>query len=148
MPYLLVLAYADEQRAAEVLALLQRLPVGSTVDTKNVVGIVRRTDWTVILQHTASLDAQDDCPCRFWRPFIASLILAPGASTQRAHWQDFGVEANFEHRLEAVLPPGSSAVFMIVPRRTLGRLAEEVRRLRGTLLTSQIRSGPRSRTAT
>jgi uncharacterized membrane protein len=141
MPQLVALAYTDEWRAAEVIALLPRLRIGSTIDVNNVVGVVRRTDWGVILQHGMDLAEQGDCACKFWRPFIASLILAPGASSQRAHFADVEIDASFEPRLGAAMPPGSSAVFMIVPRRTLTRFADELNRLGGTLITTPIALG-------
>ena len=55
MPHLLALAYADEYRAAEVLALLQRLQIGSAFGLKYVVGVVRRTNWSVAVQHAVEL---------------------------------------------------------------------------------------------
>ena len=78
----------------------------------------------------------------FWRHLIVSLILTPGLSSQRTPCQDFGLETGFERRLNAAVPPGSSAVFMIVPRRTLARLTDELNRLQGTLIDSPIHAQP------
>ncbi len=139
MPQLLALAYADEYRAAEVIAFLQRLQIGSAFGLKYVVGVARRMDWSVAVQCASELADEGECPCHFWRPLIASLILTPGVSSQRARCEDFGLDPDFERRLGGVLPPGSSAVFMIVPWRSLARTRAEIDCLQGTLLTSPIR---------
>jgi len=87
------------------------------------------------------LAEQGDCACTFWRPFIASLILAPGASSQRANFADFEIDPSFEPRLGAALPPGSSAVFIILTRRAVTRFSDELNRLGGTLITTPIALG-------
>jgi len=143
MPHLVALAYADEYRAAEVIAFLQRARIGSAFGLKYVVGVVRRTDWSVTLQHAVELAEDGDCACHFWRPLIACLILTPGVSSQRARCEDFGLDPDFERRLGGVLPPGSSAVFMIVPGRSVTRICAEIDPLQGTLLTSAIRARQR-----
>ncbi len=112
---LVALAYADEYRAAEVLAGLRRLRTGAFADVVDVVAVVRRTDWTVLLGREVELSVVDDCCLQFWRGLISSLILAPGAANWRSKLVDYGTEPAFERRLSAALPPGSSAVLAIVP---------------------------------
>jgi uncharacterized membrane protein len=135
---LVVLAYVDEHRAAEVLATLQRLRTGSIVDTEDAVCVVRGTDWNVKLHHGAHLGDCDEASRRFWRTLISCLVLAPGASGPRVSVQDYGIAPAFERDLAAALPPGSSAVFMTVPQRTLTRIVPELRGFGGTLLQTPI----------
>src|SRR6478672_562473 len=81
---LVVLSYVDEHRAAEVLALLQRLHTGSNVQLDNAVGVVRGTDWNVKLHHGTDLSEPDDSSARFWQGLVASLVLTPGTEIGRA----------------------------------------------------------------
>jgi uncharacterized membrane protein len=85
-----------------------------------------------------------ECMCQFWRPLVASLILAPGVASLREPVENYGVEPSFQRRLGAVLPPGSSAVFMIVPRRLLNSISAELESVNGTLIASPIRKTPSS----
>jgi uncharacterized membrane protein len=138
MSDLVVLAYADEHRAAEVLATLQRLRNGSIFEVLEAVCVVRRTDWTVILQQAVDLAVADDTSSRFWRGLISSLILTPGATPLRINVGEYGIEPGFERRLRGALPPGSSAVFLIVPAGGLRRLAPYLRDFGGTLAATPI----------
>ncbi|MBV9582342.1 MAG: hypothetical protein JO057_27470, partial [Chloroflexi bacterium] len=61
MSDLVVLAYADEHRAAEVLAALRRLRSGAFADVDDALYVVRRTDWTVLLSREVDLSGTDDC---------------------------------------------------------------------------------------
>src|SRR5262245_56711040 len=123
MPYLLVLAFADEHRSAEVLATLQRLRGGSEPCVDHAVSVVRRTSWTVKLQHVVDLGTHDASANGFWAGLVATLILAPNCSSLRGRPVDYGIESGFAHALGAALPPGGSGVFMIAPRRALDRLS-------------------------
>ena len=138
MTQFLVLAYADEHRAAEVLATLQRLRTGSLVDAQDVVSVVRAMDWGVTLHYGADLRTDDEHSSHFWRSLVGSLLLAPGASTTNVGPEAFGFDAEFVSRVREALPPGSSGVFLLVPRTTLTRVLPELGRFGGSLLQTTI----------
>jgi uncharacterized membrane protein len=135
---LVVGAYTDEHRAAEVLATLQRLRTGAVVRAEDAVCVVRATNWHVSVQHRADLGEPEGATSHFWRTLISSLVLTPGAASERARTQDYGIASGFERALAAALPPGSSAVFIIVPRPALVGIARELRRFGGTVLSSPL----------
>ena len=81
LSHLVVLAYADEYRAAEVLATLQRLHTGAVLDAQDAMSVMRATDWSVTLHYGAELGSDAERSGQFWRTLIASLLLAPGGST-------------------------------------------------------------------
>lgn len=137
---LVALAYVDEHRAVEVLALLQRLHTGSALPVDDAVGVVRRTDWNVKLHHGMDLAEPEDTAIPFWRGLIASLVLAPGTADCRGTGQEYGLTPGFVHELRLAMPPGSSAVFMLVTEGTLAALLDELYRLGGRLLNSPIAS--------
>jgi uncharacterized membrane protein len=138
LSHLVVLAYADEYRAAEVLATLQRLRTGSLVNAQHAVSMVRATDWSVELHYGADLRADAERTGRFWRSLITGLLLVPGGSTDRNSPEASSLDAGFVRRLCGSLPPGSSAVFMIVSRAALRRMLPELERFGGTLLETPV----------
>jgi uncharacterized membrane protein len=142
MSRLVVLAYADEFRGAEVLATLERLRTTSRPDFEDAACVVRRADWTVLVYRRVKLADEDECCTRFWRGLVASLILTPGAASGRETTLAYGIEPDFERRLTAALPPGGSAVLMIVtqPQRSMDFDAE-LECFGGTLLVTPIASG-------
>jgi uncharacterized membrane protein len=135
---LVALAYADEYRAAEVVAGLRRLRTGAFAEVVDIVAVVRRTDWTVLLCREVDLSLADDCCLRFWRGLVSSLILAPGLANVRSKLVDYGVDPAFERRLTAALPPGSSAVLVIVPPNALRKFAAALDSFGGTLCKTPI----------
>jgi uncharacterized membrane protein len=138
MSDLVALAYADEFRAAEVLALLRRLRTAAFAELVDAVSIVRRTDWTVLLSREVDLSVSDDCCLQYWRGLISSLIVAPGLASLRSKALAYGVESQFERRLAGVLPPGSSAVLLIVQPAADARITAALSSFGGTLCHTSI----------
>jgi uncharacterized membrane protein len=135
---LVVLAYADEYRAAEVLATLQRLRVGSDLPVSDVVSVTRALDWTVTLHQSVDLSQQRVRSTEFWREFVASLVPTPGTFDCRASAANFGLCQDFTRALNAELPPGSSAVLMLVPYFSLDQHIDELHRFGGALLHAPV----------
>jgi uncharacterized membrane protein len=135
---LVVLAFVDEYRAAEVLAMLRRLDTGCAFQDENAVCVVRATDWNVTLAQVTHLARRDDTPRQFWRALVASMILAPGTADCRGSGRDYAVAPEFEAELRAALPPGSSAIFLLVSALTLTQMLPDLHRCGGTLLYTTI----------
>ncbi len=138
MSDLVVLAYADEHRAGEVMATLHRLHPTTSAEEMDAVCVVRRTDWTVTLNREEELAAPNDDSADYWRSLISSLILTPGTASLRSKVADFGITADFERRVIAALPPGSSAVLMIVASQAMSHLEPSLQCFGGTMLTTPI----------
>ena len=138
MTQLVALAYADEHRAAEVLATLHRLRTGALIDAQDVVSVVRATDWGITLHYAADLRTDDVHTHQFWRTLISSLLLAPGGASTTMRPGEFGLELEFVRDMEAALPLGSSAVFLLVPRSAMTRVLPELQRFGGLLLQTTI----------
>ena len=135
---LVALAYADEYRGAEVLAALRRLRTGAFAEVVDAVSVVRRTDWTVLLSREVDLSVTDDCCLRFWRGLISSLVVAPGVASLRGSVAEYGVAPEFERRLAGVLPPGSSAVLLIVLAAAHAGITAALSSFGGTLCETPI----------
>jgi uncharacterized membrane protein len=139
---LVVLAYADEHRAAEVLATLRRLGAGVFADVQDAVYLVRRTDWTVRLGRERDLAETDDGCLRFWRRLISSLILAPGVAGLFSDGVKRSLERRFKRDLAAALPPGSSAVLLVVRPETTENVKSNLLGFSGLVLTSTLDGYP------
>jgi uncharacterized membrane protein len=135
---LLALTYADEHRAAEVLATLQRLRTGRLIEAQDMVSVTRAMDWGITLHYGADLRCDGLRAHQFWRTLTASLVLAPGGASSTVRPESFGLETEFVRGVEAELQLGSSAVFLLVPRSALGRVLPELRRFGGALLQTTI----------
>jgi uncharacterized membrane protein len=138
---LVALAFVDEHRAAEVLATLRRMDAAHAFQDENAACVVRATNWNVTLTHATHLARRDDTPRQFWRGLVASLVLAPGTADCRASGQDYGIAPEFEVELRAAMPPGSSAIFLLVPALTLTQILPDLHRCGGTLLHTTIDAG-------
>jgi uncharacterized membrane protein len=138
LSHLVVLAYADEYRAAEVLATLQRLRTGAMLDTQDATSVMRATDRSVTLHYSADLGPDAERAGRFWRALIASLLLAPGGSTRRIRPEVCGLDPGFVLDLNAAMPPGSSAVLLLVARSARSRVFRELACFGGNLLETPI----------
>lgn len=139
MTELLALTYADEYRAAEVLATLQRLHTGGLIEAEDMVSIERAMDWGITLHYVADLRCDELATHQFWRTLITSLLLAPGGESTTVRPESFGLEPEFIRGVEADLPLGSSAVLLLVPRTALARVLPELRSFGGTLLQTTIK---------
>jgi uncharacterized membrane protein len=135
---LVVLAYADEYRATEVLATLQRLHLGSDLPVVDAVSVARALDWTVILHQSVDLSEPHLRSTAFWRQFVASLVPAPGTHDCPTTAANFGLSEDFKRALNSELPPGSSAVFLLVPPCSLGEHISELHRFGGKLLHAPV----------
>ena len=135
---LVALVYADEYRAAEVLATLQRLRTGAIVRTQDAVSVARDTAGAIRIQHSADLAANDEPMGRFWRSLVGVMFLEPDNSTTPTSPETSGLDTAFAERLCAALPPGSSSMLVIVPRSMLTRVLPELERFGGTLLDTPI----------
>jgi uncharacterized membrane protein len=118
--------------------MLQRLHGARAFQDDNAVCVVRATDWRVRLIHGSDLGRRDDRPRQFWQALVASLVLAPGTEDRGGGVQDYGITPRFEQDLWAALPPGSSAVFMILDHATLDELIADLYQCGGTLLQTPI----------
>jgi uncharacterized membrane protein len=115
------------------------------IAAEDVVSVVRATDWGITLHYAA--DLRTDCvqTHHFWRTLISSLLLAPGGASTTIRPTEFGLEPEFVRNVEAALPLGSSAVFLLVPRAAMTRVLPELQRFGGLLVQTMIERAAFSR---
>jgi uncharacterized membrane protein len=138
---LIAVTYPDEHRAAEVLAVLQRLQAAAAPGVGDAAVVTRHLDARITLHQSLNLSEAGGAPGELWEALIALLVLVPppaGAGgdpiTALQRLERIGVSESFAVRLSAHLPPASSAVWLVVDDASLDGVIGQLRPFGGTLL--------------
>lgn len=148
MSDLVAIAYPDEFRAAEVRATLARLQMEYLVDLEDAVVVTKDSSGKVKLHQPVNLTAAGAISGGFWGGLIGLLFLMPfaglaigaGVGALSGKLTDFGIDDNFVKALSENLPPGSSALFILVKKATPDRVVPEVAKFGGTVLRTNLSS--------
>jgi uncharacterized membrane protein len=123
--HLVAIAYPDEQRASEVLDVVERLEAEGTIDLHDAVAVAKDSLGGIKLAKVLSRVAAGAALGAFWGALVGLVFFMPAvgavfgaaggalvgklAGVSRANeFGDFGLHIN-EH-----MPPGSSAILMLV----------------------------------
>ncbi len=145
---LVVITYPDEHRAAEVLATLQRMSAEYLIDLEDAVYVTKNQSGKLKLHQTTNLAGAGAAWGGMWGLLIGLLFFVPvvglavGAATGAfaGKLSDYGIDDNFAKQLSASMPPGSSAIFVLVRRSTPDKVVPEVARFGGTVLRTSLPS--------
>jgi uncharacterized membrane protein len=140
MSNLVVLAFDEPHKAAEVRLKLQKLQSEYLLDLADVVVAVKDERGKVKLNHAGNLSAGDAVFPGFCGS-LASLILAnAAASVVSGALADVGINDQFMKELAATLIPGSSALFVLTrsPTPNRDRLLKELKGLGGKILMTSL----------
>jgi uncharacterized membrane protein len=147
MSTLIAIAYeGDEHRAAEVLATLQRLQGEYLLDLDDAVYVTRSRDGKFKLHQTTNLVAAGAASGALWGALFGLIFFVPifglavgaGMGALGGKLADFGIDDNFVRKLASSLPPGSSAIFMLVRQATIDRAVPELGKFGGTILHTNL----------
>ncbi len=143
---LVVITYPDEQRAAEVLATLHRLKAEYLIDLEDAVYVTKGRDGKLKLHQTTNLAGAGATWGGLWGMLIGLLFFAPiaglaigaAAGAIAGNLSDYGIDDKFAKQLSASMPPGSSALFVLVRRSTPDRVVPEIAKFGGTVLRTSL----------
>lgn len=159
MSDLIVVAYPDTYRAAEVLATLRRLEMEYLVDLDDAVIVTKDQSGALKLHQGVNLTAAGAVNGMFLGLLVGTLFLFPfpfiaplawlgvtaatagvGAATGAiaAHYADYGIDDEFVKNLSATMQPGSSALFVLVRKATPDKVIAEVSKFGGTILRTSL----------
>jgi len=146
MSELVVVAYDDEYRAAEVFAALKRLESEYLVDLDDAVYVTKSRDGKVRLHGSDNLTAAGAVGGAFWGLLTGALFLVPiaglavgaGLGALGGHVADAGLEDTFIRELSGRLGPGSSALFMLVRASRPERVVPELAQFGGEILQTSL----------
>lgn len=146
MSDLVVIAYPEENRAAEVMSAIYRMSSENLIDLEDACYVTKSPEGKVRIHQSRSLTAAGAVSGGFWGTLIGLIFLAPvlgaavgaatGALTGKA--SDYGIDDDFIKRLAEQMKPGSSALFTLTRKVTADKVVPELARHGGTVLQTSL----------
>ncbi len=146
MSNLVVIAYPDEYRAAEVLASLRRLNKEYLIDFDDACYVTKDARGKIKLHQNTSLTGAAAAWGGMWGMLIGLLFFVPfiglaigaGLGALSGKLSDYGIDDNFAKQLTQTLQPNSSAIFVLVRSSTPDKVIPEISRYGGTILQTSL----------
>lgn len=146
MSNLIVVAYPDEYRAAEVLAALRRLNKEYLVDLDDACYVTKDAGGKIKLHQNTSLAGAGAAWGGMWGMLIGLLFFVPflglaigaGLGALSGKLSDYGIDDKFAKQIATTLQPNTSAIFMLVRRATPDKVIPELSQYGGTILQTSL----------
>lgn len=153
MSELIVLAFDDEHEAKEVRSSLVRMQKEHLVDLEDAAVVTKSGSGRMRIDQIHDLPLVGAANGTFWGLLIGLLFSAPlvgaavgaGAGAISGALADIGVDDEFMKGVGGALPPGSSALFILVRRFKPDRVLEELRPFGGRLLRTSLSTADEER---
>src|SRR5215467_3783739 len=146
MSNLVVVAYPDQYRAAEVLASLRRLNKEYLIDFDDACYVTKDASGKIKLHQNTSLTGAAAAWGGMWGMLIGLLFFVPflglaigaGLGALSGKLADYGIDDKFAKQLTDTLKPNSSAIFMLVRKSTPDKVVPELAQYGGTILQTSL----------
>ncbi|MGO8950708.1 MAG: DUF1269 domain-containing protein [Ktedonobacterales bacterium] len=146
MSNLIVVAYPDEYRAAEVLATVRRLQMEYLIDFEDACYVTKDKRGRLKIHQNTSLTGEGAAWGGLWGMLIGLLFFVPflglavgaGIGAISGRLAHYGIDEKFAKQLTATLKPGSSAIFVLVQRSTPDKVLPEISQYGGTILQTSL----------
>lgn len=146
MSHLVAIVYPDPLRAAEVRATLARLQNAQLLELEDSCVVTRDDKGVVKLHQAVPLTATGAVSGAFWGSLIGMLFLSPltglamgaAAGAMTGSIADYGISDSFMRDLAKEMPDRSSAIFMLVRRATVDKVAPEIAQFGGRILHTSV----------
>jgi len=146
MSNLVVVAYPDEYRAAEVLAALRRMSNEYLIDLDDACYVTKDARGKLKLHQNTSLAGAGAAWGGLWGMLIGLLFFVPflglaigaGLGALTGKLSDYGIDDKFAKQLTATLQPNSSAIFVLVRRATPDKVVPEIAKFGGTVMQTSL----------
>lgn len=146
MSNLIVVAYPDEYRAAEVLASLRRLNKEYLIDLDDACYVTKDARGKIKLHQNTSLTGAGAAWGGMWGMLIGLLFFVPfiglaigaGVGALSGKLADYGIDDKFAKQIAETMQPNTSAIFMLVRKSTPDKVVPEVAKFGGTILQTSL----------
>jgi|SRR5689334_13238809 len=146
MSNLVVVAYPDEHRAAEVLAALRRMNSQYLIDLDDACYVTKDARGKLKLHQNTSLAGAGAAWGGMWGMLIGLLFFVPflglalgaGLGALSAKLADYGIDDRFAKQLASTMQPNSSAIFVLTRKVTADKVVPEMAKYGGTLLQTSL----------
>src|SRR6187399_591405 len=139
MSNLIVIGFNNEADAFEMRAALAKLQSQYLIKMEDAVVVTRDAKGKVQLHQAVNLTAAGALSGAFWGTLIGMLFLNPllgaavgaGSGALSGKLADIGINDQFMKDLGATLPPGTSALFVLVRKSTPDKVLEGLKAFAG-----------------
>ncbi|WP_320776836.1 DUF1269 domain-containing protein [Streptomyces sp. CRN 30] len=146
MAELVVLGFADKEKAESVLRLAKDLSRQELLDLEDAALAWRTLDGKIHVRQTYSLTAAGAGRGLFWGTLFGALFLVPVfgaavgtvAGAAAGKLSDVGINDSFVKEIAGTLGPGRAAVFALVRRTTPDRVREALRPFGPTVIRTSL----------
>ena len=154
MSELVVIGFDTQEEADRVLTELHRLQKEYLIDLNDAVVAVRTDDGKVRLKQsvgTVGIGATSGgLSGLFWGTLVGLLFLNPlaglalggiigaGAGALAGALTDYGIDDNFIRSLTKTIPPGSSALFILIRKVQAEKVLEDLSKYHGRVLRTSL----------
>lgn len=148
MSELIVIAFDDEATGFELRAELVKMQQDYLIEMEDVVVVTRRAENDIQLHQAVSLTAAGALGGGFWGTLAGLLFLNPllGAAVGAASGalagglSDIGINDDFMRDTARSLPPGGSAVFVLLRKMTADKVLDRLQSFhhRGRVLQTSL----------
>lgn len=146
MSNLVVVAYPDQYRAAEVLAAVRRLNKEYLIDLDDACYVTKDAQGKIKLHQNTSLTGAGAAWGGMWGMLIGLLFFVPflglaigaGLGALSGKLTDYGIDDKFAKQIAATLQPNTSAIFILVRQATVDKVVPELAQYGGTILQTSL----------
>ena len=146
MAHLVAIVYPDEHRAAEVMLALKRLQHEYLIDLADACYVTKDEHGKVKLHQSLNLTAAGAVGGAFWGTLLGMIFLTPlgglvvgaAAGALSGKLSDYGIDDSFMKSLAGEMKDKNSAIFMLVRRATMDKVAPEFAKFGGKLLHTSL----------
>lgn len=146
MSDLIVVAYPDEFRAAEVLADLRRAQASYIIDLEDAVYLTKSPDGKVKLHQSHELTGEGAIGGALFGTVVGFLFLVPllgavvgaGLGALTGALSDYGINDGFARSLSEKMTPSSSAIAVLLRNSSPDKLVAELSKFGGTVLQTSL----------
>ncbi len=146
MSELVAIAYDDEFKADEVRLTLAKLQKEHLIELEDAAVVIKNDQGKVKLNQAVNLTAAGAASGSFWGLLIGTLFFCPlagvavGAASGALSGavSDIGVDDDFMRELGDSLPPGSSALFVLIRKATPDKVLAEIAPFGGKVLRTSL----------
>lgn len=146
MSNLVVIAYPDINRAAQVMDEVKRMHDERLVDLEDGAYVTKDAQSRIQLHQNLNLTAAGAARGALWGTLIGMLFLVPvagaaigaGAGALAGKLSDAGINDAFMKELSQKMQPNSSAIFALVRRVTADKVIPEIAKYGGTVMQTSL----------
>ena len=146
MSTLAVIAYPEQDTAAQAAAALARMQKEYLIQLEDVAWVTKKPDGKMKLHQGTSLTGVAAAGGAFWGFLFGLIFLVPiagmaiGAASGAlvAHFADIGVDDKWAKEVAAAIPPGGSALFVLARNAQNERVLPEMAKFGGQVLKTSL----------